>query len=247
MSSNRGNSYPSPSLPCSFPSSPSLDRISLPYSSKCNHRLRQPVPSTTRTSSHPTFSFIITITILLLILHITCIDSFTTSEFSANHHHRNCSRCVLHGEARARRLEEVKADILHKLGLKEAPNVTLKELPNIPPLHNFLGRFPGIDPEDLDSSSSSNVQQVGGGTDDERMSSDMPANSAFSERKSSSLADYEDYEEFFMNTEKSISLARNREYIELFFLRTFFNINTWSVLERDYFWLSLTERGEKRL
>ncbi|KAH7962729.1 hypothetical protein HPB52_017684 [Rhipicephalus sanguineus] len=54
----------------------------------------------------------------------------------------NCTRCggaTL--QSRAVRLQAIKAQILSKLGMKRAPNVTRRALPGIPPLHRLLDRY----------------------------------------------------------------------------------------------------------
>ncbi|GIY13839.1 hypothetical protein CDAR_469601 [Caerostris darwini] len=53
----------------------------------------------------------------------------------------NCSRCGDKGQRRALRLDMIKYQILNQLGLKEAPNVTLKNLPHIPPLDSLLDHY----------------------------------------------------------------------------------------------------------
>lgn len=44
-------------------------------------------------------------------------------------------------QSRAVRLQAIKAQILSKLGMKRAPNVTRRALPGIPPLHRLLDRY----------------------------------------------------------------------------------------------------------
>lgn len=53
----------------------------------------------------------------------------------------NCTRCSTQGESRAMRLNTIKTQILNKLGMKRAPNVTRRALPEIPPLHRLLDRY----------------------------------------------------------------------------------------------------------
>ncbi|XP_064455964.1 growth/differentiation factor 8-like [Ornithodoros turicata] len=53
----------------------------------------------------------------------------------------NCTRCTPHEEARELRIEAIKAQILSKLGMKRAPNVTRAALPHVPPLHRLLDRY----------------------------------------------------------------------------------------------------------
>lgn len=109
---------------------------------------------------------------------------------------RNCSRCFMQTEARSRRLEEVKLEILHKLGLSQAPNVTIKDLPRIPPLQNLLG----------DDMSDDYYHQEE--NEDEQMVGDMPA----SNTPTSHQSPLHEFEDFYVNTEKSISFAKIREF-----------------------------------
>ncbi|KAG8181491.1 hypothetical protein JTE90_016578 [Oedothorax gibbosus] len=53
----------------------------------------------------------------------------------------NCTRCGERGERRAMRLDMIKFQILSQLGLKEAPNVTSRQLPHIPPLDSLLDHY----------------------------------------------------------------------------------------------------------
>lgn len=53
----------------------------------------------------------------------------------------NCTRCGDRVERRALRLDMIKFQILNQLGLKEAPNVTLRQLPHIPPLDSLLDHY----------------------------------------------------------------------------------------------------------
>lgn len=114
-------------------------------------------------------------------------------EFTRDDHEQrvdiNCTRCQKHGEARERRLAEIKAEILNKLGLKHAPNVTAKAVPMIPPLHHLLDRY-GLNEAD----GSDELQQMAG---------DSPNGLMHSE--------HSDFEEFYMNTERSISFAQLRK------------------------------------
>lgn len=126
---------------------------------------------------------------------------------------KNCSRCFLQEEARSRRLEEVKLEILRKLGLSQAPNVTARDLPRIPPLQNLLSDD-DMDDDEFSSGTSSSRE-------DEDMLSDAPvrtpAGSSFTNpgshrlQYSSASGLSEEFEDFYVNTEKSISFAKIRE------------------------------------
>lgn len=105
----------------------------------------------------------------------------------------NCTRCMKHGDARERRLQEIKMDILNKLGLKQAPNVTSKALPRIPPLHHLLDRY-GMVGEESEP----------GASYDEDSASQMAGDMPFAE-------DEEEFEEFYVNAERSISFSQLRK------------------------------------
>lgn len=125
---------------------------------------------------------------------------------------KNCTRCLLQDEARTRRLEEVKMEILRKLGLSQAPNVTVRDLPRIPPLENLLSEEDVDDEEYLTSRRSGNL-------DDDEMMSDAPIASPSSRLHYSSASGHaEEFEDFYVNTEKSITFARIRESHSLSFL-----------------------------
>jgi hypothetical protein len=125
-----------------------------------------------------------------------------------------CSRCSLQGEARARRLLEIKNDILHKLGLKQAPNVTMRELPRMPPVNTILGRYGLLSPEDESIENEEEESEDFGGervtrgmaTTENGMLSDYPS------PPPSDSADNDDFEDFLINSEKSISLSRSRKF-----------------------------------
>ncbi|XP_054713932.1 growth/differentiation factor 8-like [Uloborus diversus] len=53
----------------------------------------------------------------------------------------NCSRCNEKKERKEIRILSIKSQILSQLGLKEAPNITSKNLPHIPPLDNLLDHY----------------------------------------------------------------------------------------------------------
>lgn len=115
----------------------------------------------------------------------------------------NCTSCTKHGEARDRRIMEIKNDILNKLGLKTAPNVTSKARSHIPPLHHLLDRYgmlsddPRAGPLDRDQNSE----------EDDQMAGDQPS----SLPDSDSDSDKEDLEEFYVNAERYISFPQLRK------------------------------------
>ncbi|CAG2161864.1 unnamed protein product, partial [Oppiella nova] len=114
------------------------------------------------------------------------LEDLTVDEEFSSH---NCTRCVLHEEAKSRRLETIKVNILNKLGLKVAPNITGKSLPRIPPLHHLLDRY----------------NMLG---DDPRVSGPQLLNSFIEDNDHTIDKEEEDLEEFFVNAERSISFAQ---------------------------------------
>lgn len=52
-----------------------------------------------------------------------------------------CSACRIHEEIRAQSLEAIKEQILNKLGLKQAPNMTGRALPRIPPINKLMDMY----------------------------------------------------------------------------------------------------------
>ena len=52
-----------------------------------------------------------------------------------------CNACRLHEEIRALSLEAIKEQILNKLGLKQAPNMTGRALPRIPPISKLMDMY----------------------------------------------------------------------------------------------------------
>lgn len=125
---------------------------------------------------------------------------------------KNCTRCFLQEEARSRRLEEVKLEILRKLGLSQAPNVTVRDLPRIPPLQNLLSE------DDVEDEESELPPGSSFSHEDEDMQSDAPVRSTVPggsfnriHFSSASLGHAEEFEDFYVNTEKSISFAKIRE------------------------------------
>lgn len=52
-----------------------------------------------------------------------------------------CNACRMHEEIRALSLEAIKEQILNKLGLKQAPNMTGRALPRIPPISKLLDLY----------------------------------------------------------------------------------------------------------
>lgn len=81
----------------------------------------------------------------LAVLAVACCYATTSSTTPADEESSpsgsNCTRCASQGESRLARLQAIKAQILSKLGMQRAPNVTRSVLPGIPPLHRLLDRY----------------------------------------------------------------------------------------------------------
>lgn len=52
-----------------------------------------------------------------------------------------CNACRMHEEIRALSLKAIKEQILNKLGLKQAPNMTGRALPRIPPISKLMDMY----------------------------------------------------------------------------------------------------------
>uniref|UniRef100_A0ABD2WMH1 TGF-beta propeptide domain-containing protein n=1 Tax=Trichogramma kaykai TaxID=54128 RepID=A0ABD2WMH1_9HYME len=52
-----------------------------------------------------------------------------------------CNACRMHEEIRALSLEAIKEQILNKLGMKQAPNMTGRALPRIPPISKLMDMY----------------------------------------------------------------------------------------------------------
>ena len=110
----------------------------------------------------------------------------------------NCSRCMLQEEAKLRRLEAIKSDILTKLGLKQAPNITARSLPNIPPLHQVLENFEKYNSELSESK-------------DNLYSPPF----VMDQYASNEQLDHDDY---YVNTAKAMSFASKRKYLFIYYI-----------------------------
>ena len=139
-------------------------------------------------------------------------DEMINSYIESKHHNiessipissaMNCTRCVVHEEARSRRLETIKADILNKLGFKTAPNITSKTLPRIPHLQHL---FPGY--------------HAGMQSDYPQLLDPNDENSFIDKTNQEN-----DFEEFYVNAQRSISFAELRKllpyYLKLLYVTT---------------------------
>lgn len=60
---------------------------------------------------------------------------------SNNNRDGGCNACRMHEEIRALSLEAIKEQILNRLGLKQAPNMTGRALPRIPPISKLMDMY----------------------------------------------------------------------------------------------------------
>lgn len=68
-------------------------------------------------------------------------SSSITAVASNNYRDGGCNACRMHEEIRALSLEAIKEQILNRLGLKQAPNMTGRALPRIPPISKLLDMY----------------------------------------------------------------------------------------------------------
>ncbi|XP_076327467.1 growth/differentiation factor 8-like [Tachypleus tridentatus] len=54
---------------------------------------------------------------------------------------RRCRKCLPPEQEKEKRLEMIKAQILTKLGMNQPPNITRKNLQNVPPLYDLINRY----------------------------------------------------------------------------------------------------------
>lgn len=111
-----------------------------------------------------------------------------------------CKLCALDEHAKTLRIETIKMNILSKLNMDRAPNVSLKMLPKIPPINSMLTRLSNILNDDSGTITSlpKTVSKIVG-NDYFGPLHDYPGSS-------------EDEDEFFVNAEKSIVFAQKRMY-----------------------------------
>lgn len=172
---------------------------------------------------------------LLVLMMISC-HTCSSSHHHARHRHLphdegnsvvqssvntsvGCIRCSLQGEARDRRLAEIKHEILHKLGLKSAPNVTMREVPRLPPVNSILGSYGLTTPEDESVQNEDESDDFGG----ERVTRGMTTSDGMLSDKPSDQSTNDYYEDFLINSEKSISFSRSRKLLYLAFISLFYS------------------------
>jgi hypothetical protein len=103
-----------------------------------------------------------------------------------------CQSCLFREGLRNLSLQAIKEEILSKLGMKQAPNTTGRQLPKIPPLHHLLQIY------------EQQQQGVPG------MQGDEPVRSAGAFKPGSVVQDEED--DYHARTERVIAFAQPCEY-----------------------------------
>ncbi|KYQ56505.1 Growth/differentiation factor 8 [Trachymyrmex zeteki] len=87
------------------------------------------------------------VTRALLLLSLVLLDAFDAPGIERAHVRHlamagnACNACRMHEEIRALSLEAIKEQILNKLGLKQAPNMTGRALPRIPPISKLMDMY----------------------------------------------------------------------------------------------------------
>lgn len=87
------------------------------------------------------------VTRALLLLSLVLLGAFDAPGIERNHIRHlamagnACNACRMHEEIRALSLEAIKEQILNKLGLKQAPNMTGRALPRIPPISKLMDMY----------------------------------------------------------------------------------------------------------
>lgn len=88
------------------------------------------------------------VTRALLLLSLALLGAFDAPGVERARHVRHlamagnaCNACRKHEEIRALSLEAIKEQILNKLGLKQAPNMTGRALPRIPPISKLMDMY----------------------------------------------------------------------------------------------------------
>lgn len=83
------------------------------------------------------------VTRALLLLSLVFLGAFDAPGIERTHlaMASNCNACRIHEEIRALSLEAIKEQILNKLGLKQAPNMTGRAMPRIPPISKLMDMY----------------------------------------------------------------------------------------------------------
>lgn len=112
----------------------------------------------------------------------------------------NCSTCSpkYRNEARERRIAEFKNEILTKLGLKSEPKVNMMKAKNLPSINDIIGTL-GI------------YTGINNNNEDDEMTFDV-SNDGEEEEGDGDDSAAGDYEEFYVNTKRSITFAQKGEF-----------------------------------
>ncbi|KAL6262432.1 hypothetical protein P5V15_007517 [Pogonomyrmex californicus] len=87
------------------------------------------------------------VTRALLLLSLALLGAFDRPDIERTHVRHlamagnTCNACRMHEEIRALSLKAIKEQILNKLGLKQAPNMTGRALPRIPPISKLMDMY----------------------------------------------------------------------------------------------------------
>lgn len=111
-----------------------------------NNRLHNGCLNQDKSSGESKYLRQVLLTVWFLLVLMRTVNSsspryhLSSEDSNTNSIHKNCTKCsLLLEDAKMRRLEELKRDFLHKLGLKEAPKIAVdKFLYNIPPLDSIF-------------------------------------------------------------------------------------------------------------
>ncbi|KAH7643315.1 growth/differentiation factor 11-like protein [Dermatophagoides farinae] len=118
---------------------------------------------------------------------------------------RNCTSCLNDEHTRQLRIESIKMNILNKLNMERAPNVSIRLLPKIPPINSMLNRFSQM-MNDQSSSSSDGTPKM--------MTKILGINDYFGPINNldfgTANVDDNDDDNEFVSTEKSIVFAQQQ-------------------------------------
>lgn len=119
---------------------------------------------------------------------------------TTSHSHRKCSSCTNTMEESQRiQIENIKTDILNKLGMRSVPNITKKAMPKIPPLRHLFANDLLMQGDSADSASKSSHNN-------------HDPFSMFQDDYFGPVQSNKEEEHFFVNAEKSVVFAQAREF-----------------------------------
>lgn len=109
----------------------------------------------------------------------------------------NCSTCspIYRNAARERRIAEFKNELLTKLGLEAEPKVNMMKAPNLPSINDIIGTL-GI------------YTGIGENNEDDEMTFEVSND----EGEDGAQEQVTDYEEFYVNTKRSITFAQKGKF-----------------------------------